>query len=111
MSKTFIWIPECDWVKAPSLICSAKPTSKAGLFQISILHPNLNKDGTRNVVYTAEIKAKTFLEALQKAQDVKNEQLRHIKTQFEEIKFIPRPKRGKMKLKLKDDQPEKPKKK
>jgi hypothetical protein len=96
MSKQFIWIPRSDWAMAPSLVCSAKPAGRKGLFTIAIAHPN-----SRAVLYTATIKAKDFIEALEKAKHIKSEQLSHIKTTFEEVKIIMRPKRGKMGLKTK----------
>lgn len=96
MSKAYIWIPESEWAMAPSLIVSAKPTERKDLFEISIRHPN-----TREVLFTQRIKAKSFDEALTKAKEIKKEQCSHIKTAYEEIKIIPRPKKGKMELKSK----------
>jgi hypothetical protein len=96
MSSTFIWIPESEWAMAPTLICSAKATERRDLFQISIIHPN-----TKQVLYTDTIRAKTFIEALDKAKLIKKEQFNAIQTRFEEFKSIPRPKKGKMKLNMK----------
>ena len=96
MSKTFIWIPESEWAMAPSLMVSAKPTDRRDVFEISISHPN-----TRVVLHNQRVKAKNFEEALTKAKEIKKEQLAHIATAYEDIKMIPRPKRGKMQLKSK----------
>jgi hypothetical protein len=96
MAKAYIWIPTCDWAMAPSLVCSAKPTDRRDLFVITITHPN-----TKNVLFTQRIRASSFVDALSKAKSIKQEQLAHIKTEFEEIKFIPRPKKGKFTLKTK----------
>ena len=96
MSKTFIWIPESEWAMAPSLSVSVKPTERRDLFEITISHPN-----TRAVLFNQRIKAKDFLDAMDKAKEIKKEQLSHIKTTYEEVKIIPRPKKGKMELKSK----------
>lgn len=96
MSKAYIWIPESEWAMAPSLTCSAKATSRRDTFEIAISHPN-----TKQVLYKDVIRAKNFMDALDKAKEIKKEQLGHIRTKFEEIKIIPRPKKGKMALKTK----------
>jgi uncharacterized protein YktB (UPF0637 family) len=96
MSKTFIWIPESEWAMAPGLTVSAKPTERRDTFEISISHPN-----TRVVLFNQRIKAKSFDEALKKAKDIKKEQMAGIATFYEEVKIIPRPKKGKMELKFK----------
>jgi len=96
MSKIFVMLPQSEWAMAPSLICSAKELKPRGTFEISILHPN-----TKAVLYSARVKAANHAEALDKAKEVKKAELQFVKTAFEEIKFIPRPKRGKMTLKTK----------
>lgn len=92
--STFIWIPQCDWAMAPSLLCKASRAENPGIFLISITHPN-----TKEMLYSARVEAASFMAALEMAKEIKNEQLRHIRTQFEEIKHIARPPRGKVKLK------------
>jgi hypothetical protein len=96
MPKTFIWIPESAWAMAPSLMCSARPGERKDLFEIAITHPN-----TKEVLFKAQVKADSFVDALSKAKDIKKEQLDNIKTVYEEVKLIPRPKKGKMGLKTK----------
>lgn len=96
MAKIYIWIPESEWAMAPSLSVGAKATERKDIFEIAITHPN-----TRRVLFKKRMKAKNFMDALEKAKVIKEEQLKHIKTKYEELKFIPRPKRGKMELKRK----------
>lgn len=96
MAKVYIWIPESEWAMAPSLSVGARATERKDIFEVFITHPN-----TRRTLFKKRLRAKSFMEALEKAKQIKEEQLKGIKTRFEEQKFIPRPKRGKMELKRK----------
>lgn len=84
---------------APKLIVSVKKISDKKYY-ISIVHPN-----TKEILYEKNHLAKSFEDAFNLGKKLK-EKFSDISTWAEEILFIPRPKRGKMKLNLKQEEEE-----
>lgn len=82
---------------APNLVVSVKKVSDNKYF-ISIVHPN-----TKEILYEKNHLAKTFNEAFLLGKEIKETKFSNITTWAEEILFIPRPKRGKMKLSTKEE--------
>lgn len=82
---------------APNLVVSVKKVL-ANIYFISIVHPN-----TKEILYKKNHSAKTFNEAFLLGKEIKETAFGNITTWAEEILFIPRPKRGKMKLSTKED--------
>ena len=83
----------------PTLISKVKPTEKKNRFLILVLHPNTNE-----VLYEKVHQCVDIYEALKLANEIKKKpELRSTKTWYEEKRFIPAPKKGKMKLYTKED--------
>jgi hypothetical protein len=83
---------------APNLVVSVKRISE-NKYYIAIIHPN-----TKEILYEKNHLAKSFEAAFLLGKQIKEKQFSDVSTWAEEILFIPRPKRGKMKLKLKEDE-------
>jgi hypothetical protein len=82
---------------APNLVISVKQISPKK-YEISILHPN-----TKKALYCKNHVASSMENAFLLGKEIKKNKFSDTKTYYEEILFIPRPKRGKMKLHLKED--------
>lgn len=83
----------------PTLITKVKPTDKKNRFLISILHPN-----TQEVLYEKVHQVADFNEAFKLANEIKKRpDIKSTKTWYEEKRFIPAPKKGKMKLFTKEE--------
>lgn len=95
---TLSHIPESEKV-APELMTKAVPFRDAlnnlvkNKFVVSIIHPN-----TKEELYSETIIAKDIFEALSYAKKVKESEFSLIETEYQEVKFIPAPKKGKTKL-------------
>lgn len=88
--------------KAPKLIVNVKSTSK-NMFLISVIHPN-----TRQVIFEGSYKCKDFNEAFEIGNDLKTADVvlkspLYTDPEYEEILFIPNPKKGKMKLNTQEE--------
>lgn len=88
--------------KAPKLIVNVKSLGKNS-FMISIIHPN-----TRQVIFENSFKCKDFNEAFEKGNELKTSDLvlkspLYTDPEYEEILFIPNPKKGKMKLNTQEE--------
>lgn len=92
-----------DEKKPAQLVVEIKPTAEPDKFIIMVLHPNRQADFTRKVLYEKVHEAKSIDEAVAKANHIKNTEFANTETTYEEVKFIPKWKRGKMKLDLKED--------
>lgn len=83
----------------PKLVSKVKPLSQKDMYLISLIHPN-----TGAIVFEQEYKCKDYKEAFKKANELKElPEHRDINTWYEEKRYAPKPKRGKMKLKTKED--------
>jgi hypothetical protein len=89
-----------DW--APSLQVSVSKTepakAKSKKYTIKIVHPNSKK-----VLYNEVHKADDFAKALALGKSIKEKQFAKVEIYYEEVLHIPRPRRGKMQLKLEED--------
>lgn len=92
-----------DEKKPAKLSVVVAKTEKSGVFLISIVHPNRRADLSREVLYKEEHKAKDMLEALDIGKRIKDTQFADVYTTYEDIKFIPNYKKGKMKLNTKEE--------
>lgn len=81
---------------APNLIVKLKQVSPKK-YEISIIHPNTKKE-----LYSKVHVAQTAEEAFLIGKSIKTQKFSDVKTWYEEILHIPRPKRGKMALKTKE---------
>jgi hypothetical protein len=81
---------------APKLIVSVKKLSEKKYY-ISIIHPN-----TKEILYEKNHLSRSYEDAFKLAKSLK-EKFSDVSTWAEEILFIPRPKRGKMKLNIKEE--------
>ena len=82
---------------APNLVVTVKQLSPKK-YEISIVHPN-----TKKALYCKNHIAASVEKAFNMGKEIKKAKFSDTKTWYEEILYIPRPKRGKMKLKLKED--------
>ena len=82
---------------APNLVVSVKKLS-GSKYYIAIIHPN-----TKEILYEKNHLAKNYNEAFLLGKLIKEKKLSGTSTWAEEILFIPRPKRGKMKLKTENE--------
>ena len=81
---------------APNLVVSVKKLKENG-YNVSIIHPN-----TKQILYEKSHEACSFDEAFLIGKRIKSEKFSGVETWAEELLFIPRPRRGKMKLNLKN---------
>lgn len=86
---------------APNLVVKVKQVSKKK-FEISIIHPN-----TKTPLYCKVHIVVDAREALALGNNLKNTKYSDVKTWYEEILHIPRPRRGKVDLKTKESEQEK----
>ena len=94
----FVMLETAD-KEPPALIRSVKPTDKKNRYLISLLHPN-----TKEAVYSQVHSCKDLNEAMDLAKKIQEKpENRSVQTWYEEKKFVPAPKKGKMKLYTKEE--------
>ncbi len=94
----FIMLETAD-KEPPTLVRSVKPTNIKNRFLISLMHPN-----TKEMVYSQVHTCKDILEAMDLAKKIQTKpEFKEVKTWYEEKKFVPAPKKGKMKLYTKEE--------
>lgn len=97
-----------DEKRPAKLIVTAKPSAKSGYFTVIILHPNRVADPDRPghtinpKLYEQDHAAQDINQAMDIGNKIKDEQFFDVKTEHEEVKFIPNYKKGKMKLDTKE---------
>lgn len=91
-----------DEKRPAKLILTVKRGSQPHYYLIIINHPNRNPEGQLPELYAQEHLADSFDHALNIGNHLINNDFSHIETKFEEIKYIPAGKRGKMKLDKKE---------
>lgn len=91
-----------DEKRPAKLILTVKKGSQPHYFLIIINHPNRNPEGQLPVLYEQEHLADSFDHALSIGKHLINNDFSYVETTFEEIKYIPSGKRGKMKLDKKE---------
>lgn len=64
----------------------------------------LKDEKTHDILFDKQVRCKDMFEALDKAREIEEEQFSDVETEYEEIKFIPHGKKGRMKLKRKGDE-------
>lgn len=92
-----------DEKKPAKLSVVVHRTQKPGVYEIQIVHPNRKEDLTREVLYREEHKAKDMFEAIDIGNKIKDSRFFDVHTTYEDIKFIPNYKKGKMKLNTKEE--------
>lgn len=91
-----------DEKRPAKLILTVKRGSQPNYYLIIINHPNRSPEGQLSVLYSEEHLADSFDHALNIGNHLISNDFSHIETKFEEIKYIPAGKRGKMKLDKKE---------
>ena len=77
----------------PSLIVNVKPSNRVGYFDVSLIHPN-----ERRVMFEQTIKSASYQEAFECGKKIKERDFSNERTFVENVKYIPKPKRGKMRM-------------
>jgi hypothetical protein len=91
-----------DEKRPAKLILTVKRGSQPNYYLIIINHPNRNPEGQLPELYSQEHLADSMDHALNLGKHIMTNDFNHIETKFEEIKYIPAGKRGKMKLDKKE---------
>lgn len=80
-----------------------KGTKIKNMFTIIILHPNKDPETQENkILYNENHRCEDYFEALDKAKEIIETKFADLETEYEEIKFIPKPATGKKKLRTQD---------
>ena len=80
-----------------------KGTKIKNMFTIIVLHPNKDPETQENkVLYNENHRCEDYFEALDKAKEIIETKFADLETEYEEIKFIPKPATGKKKLRTQD---------
>lgn len=92
-----------DMVKRPLKHITQVKAKGPGLFELSVIHPN-----SKEVLVSKEMKTKSLDEAMVAVKELLKDPsvLSAEKTKHQEILFIPKPRKGKMKLNTQEAAPE-----
>ena len=91
-----------DEKKPFNLITEVKYIKEDKKYLIKVIHPNLNLEGKRDILFEESLEFKTFDEAMKFANEKKEQLASIVVTRYEEIKYIRNGKKGSVKLKLKE---------